>query len=124
MILLIDDEESVRQMLVDVLDLLGYEVDVCGDGETAVAYYRNNWEDTELVILDLSLPTMTGLEAFESMRAINPEMKVVFMSGYDFMKEVQVHVIPGQRIFLQKPFTIQNMSDAISKLLASEYVSG
>ena len=81
-ILVVDDEELVRDMVSEMLRILGYQVTVCSNGEDGLSYYRDSWQHIDLVILDMVMPKMGGRDAFIAMRKINPKIKALLASGY------------------------------------------
>jgi PAS domain S-box-containing protein len=113
-LLLVEDEETVRAATQEMLGLLGYDVDSCGDGEEAVRMSEGGPFDG--IVLDVNLPTVGGKEAFGRIRAKAPEARVLFISGNapDGLEELlgQPHVR-----FVQKPFTDSDLSLALQSLL-------
>jgi PAS domain S-box-containing protein len=83
-ILLVDDEKVIRTMARDILSSLGYEVVVAENGESAVDIYRENRARIDLVIMDVIMPKMNGPEAAAALHAINPEVKILLSTGFDF----------------------------------------
>lgn len=119
-ILLVDDEQLVRELGADSLRNLGYKVTLCGDGEEAVEYYKKSWKEIDLVILDMIMPKMGGRETFLAMRDINPEIKAVLCSGFSSENESQEILDEGLLGFIAKPFTQSELSEKISSALESD----
>lgn len=71
-VLVVDDDESMRDMIELMLKLEGFEVITAEDGAAAVAQYQENWCRIDVAILDLMVPQMSGLDACRAMKAINP----------------------------------------------------
>ena len=117
MVLLVDDEETVRAICSRQLARLGLNVLTAVNGQEAVDIYRKKQDEISLVILDLTMPKMGGEEAFRELRAINPEVKVVLASGYT--KGDVVSRFSGKKIsgFLRKPYTLGELSVVLSELL-------
>lgn len=117
-ILLVDDEEMLRNMGSKMLSILGYNVEVCSNGQEAVDYYEKNWSKIDLVILDMVMPVLGGKDAFLLMREINPNVKAILASGYSIDGETQELLDKGVKGFIQKPFRkaqfSQQVSDAIN----------
>ncbi len=88
-VVLIDDEDGVRSALTDLLESLGCLVVGFELAAAGASYYRENWRDVDLVILDLVLPDMTGREALEILREINPGVRVLLVSGYSADDELR-----------------------------------
>ena len=81
-ILLVDDEEGVRDFTVRRLNVLGYDTITAADGEQGVRIFRERLNEIDLVILDFAMPRMNGVEAFEELIRIKPDVKVILCSGY------------------------------------------
>ncbi len=118
-ILVVDDEEVVREIVTKMLRTLGYKVAVCEDGAEAVEYYRQAWRHVDLVILDMVMPNLSGRDAYIAMRQINPEIKALLSSGYGINGEVQSILDEGVQGFLQKPFEVSELTDKIAEALSS-----
>jgi PAS domain S-box-containing protein len=102
-ILLVDDELSLRQLGQTTLSRCGYHVLLAEDGAQAVEVFRQEWPRIDLVILDLTMPRLSGVESFHEMVAINPNVRVLFASGY-----AADQVLPGRQEailgFVSKPY--------------------
>lgn len=120
-ILLVDDEPVVIATTTSILKFQGYNVTICNTGREAVEMYRKSWKKFDLVLLDIIMPEMDGLEAFLEMRLINPTIKALFLSGYSIDESVQNIVDEGIARFVQKPFTKGILLDEISKMLKPRY---
>ena len=116
-VLLVDDEDHVREMSAELLTELGFEVKTSRDGVEAVRCYRKHWRDIDLVILDMIMPRMGGKQAFHAMRRMNPDVKAIVISGYDVDGEAQSVLDEGALGFLQKPFKIAEISRIIGNAL-------
>ena len=116
-ILVVDDEEMVRHMTRDMLDALGYEVVLAGDGEEAVEIYREKGVGIDLAIVDMVMPKLGGIECLHALREIDPGIKVILATGYsqDSMAEkISNESIQG---FLQKPFNLNQLSEMVTRAL-------
>jgi PAS domain S-box-containing protein len=116
-ILLVDDEECVRTSCVRILGRLGYEVVTCEDGAEAVEYYRQSWEDVDLVLLDMMMPRMNGRDAFLAMREINPDLKTLLLSGFGKDRRIQAILDEGVLGFIQKPFPRDVLTERVAEAL-------
>jgi len=116
-VLVVDDEAVVRDLAVRMLSHLGYEVAVCRDGPEAVEYYRESWQQIDLVILDMIMPGMAGRDVFIAMREINPDIKALLSSGYGINGEVQHILDEGAFGFLQKPFQLGQLSRKVAEVV-------
>ncbi len=103
-ILLVEDEESLLEVLRLVLIGTGYDVIVARDGTEAVNLYRTNKDRVSLVLSDMGLPTLGGWEMFQQIRTINPNAKVILASGYYTAALREEFVQAGACDFIQKPY--------------------
>jgi len=118
-ILLIDDEELVLHAAEKLLNQLGYEVVTVGNGREAIEFYKKQYQEIDLVIIDLVMPQISGQECFHELKAINPNIKAILTSGLGFDKEDQNSSHQGIIGFLKKPFQINHLSHVIAKVLDS-----
>ncbi len=117
-ILIVDDEPYIRDVLKEMLLILGYEVFSAESGKIGLDILHDH-PDVKLAIIDYSMPEMNGLELLKKIREKDPKIKVVFSSGY--AKEDIKDVTTGDVItFLQKPYSIENLKKAINKLFSSK----
>jgi PAS domain S-box-containing protein len=118
-ILLVDDEQMIVDVGRQLLEHLGYIVLTAGGGKEAVELVIDNPERIDLVILDLIMPGMDGGEAFDALRAVAPEVKVLLSSGYALEGKAYEMLDRGCNGFIQKPFTLNNLSVKIRAVLKS-----
>ena len=116
-ILVVDDEEMIRRLITEMLKSAGHHVETREDGAAAVEYYRPRWRDIDLVVLDLVMPRMSGAEAFEAMKAINPRVPVLLVSGFSVESEARALLEAGAAGFLQKPFDRGQLLAKVSEAL-------
>jgi CheY-like chemotaxis protein len=81
-ILLAEDDASLRKLLKDVLESMGYTVITAEDGEDAITKYKENNDNIKLVVLDMIMPKKNGKEAYAEIKKIRPDIKALFVSGY------------------------------------------
>jgi len=104
-LLVVEDEPSVRELACEILEAEGYEVLAASDGREALDAATRHAERIRLVITDVVMPQMGGLELVENLSGVLPEASVVFMSGYsESVVRGEARFAPGAG-FLQKPFT-------------------
>ena len=103
-VLLVEDDEMVRRLIERTLMDLGYTVLIARDGEEAVDMFRKNGDRIDLAILDLVMPRKGGKEAYEEMRKVKSDLKVIFMSGYTAEVVHESFVLIAGIPFLSKPF--------------------
>lgn len=121
-ILLMDDEEVIRQVGKAMLNHLGYTVDIAADGREALRHYTAAWESKkpyDVVILDLTIPGgMGGREAARRLLQINPKVKTIASSGYSDSPVMANSTDYGFSAVLQKPYKVEEVADTLQHLLA------
>ena len=115
-ILVVDDEELVRKICARLLVALGYEVLTAFRGQAAVDVVRQHHEKISLVILDLTMPEMTGAATFDAIREIAPTLKVLLASGFSVDGQAQALLDRGCNGFIQKPFDLAALSEKLQAL--------
>jgi CheY-like chemotaxis protein len=116
-ILVVDDEEIVRQTARHTLERYGYKTLTAKDGASAVDVYRRQPDDIGLVLLDLTMPVMNGEEALRHMQLINPRVRVLLTSGYNEVEAVQRFSGKGLAGFIQKPYTAAALAEKVKEVL-------
>src|SRR5215467_5126814 len=116
-ILLVEDEESVRQLVRDTLAAKGYQVLAAENGEAGVAAAAEHRGKIDLVITDVVMPGMGGREMVKHLILSRPETRVLFLSGYTEDAIVSDGSIEKGTAFLQKPFTLQSLSRKVREVL-------
>ena len=115
LILVVDDHDIVRDVTTSILKTAGRRVLTASDGAPAVELFREKSARIRAVILDLTMPGMDGVEALESLREIEPEVKVVLMTGHR-ERDVPPGLVTSSVVFLQKPFEPHELLSALDKL--------
>ena len=116
-ILLVDDEESTLQVEELMLKRLGYKVLPALSGREALKLYEDNMLELDLVALDMIMPEMNGKDIYEALKRINPNVKVLLVSGYSLNKQIEELMEKGCNGFIQKPFDISQLSRKIRNVL-------
>jgi DNA-binding NtrC family response regulator len=116
-VLLVEDEESVRQLVRETLTLKGYRVVEAENGEAGLAAAAQHKGKIDLVITDVVMPGMGGRELVKQLAQVRPEAKVLYLSGYTEDAIVSEGTIESGTAFLQKPFTLQNLSRKVREVL-------
>lgn len=116
-ILIVDDEEMIRDVCQAMLAELGFDTLTASNGEEALRLFRSQGEHILLVLLDQSMPQMDGFTAFQELRAIRPDVKVLLASGYS-EKEVSDR-FKGMKLdgFIQKPFSFESLAVEVKRVL-------
>ncbi|MGD9819161.1 MAG: PAS domain S-box protein [Desulfomonilaceae bacterium] len=116
-ILLVDDDQMVRELCVRVLNNVGYKVIEASDGESALKIYKGNSEKIDLVILDLIMPGMGGKKCLERMVKFNQSVKVIVASGYYDETQDGFMISEFAKGFVAKPYDVQQMLKIIREVL-------
>lgn len=116
-ILVIDDEENFRNLAESLLGSLGYKAILAEDGVKALKIYKEKKDKIDIVILDMIMPKMDGFETFKKIKNIDPNIKVIISSGYSEGGKVKKMLSEGALGYIQKPFTIYELSKIISEAL-------
>lgn len=117
-ILVVDDEQNVRETVAEMLRRAGHRVTTCINGAEAATYYREAYGDIDLIILDLIMPEMSGHEAFTVMREINPSVRIILASGYSVERRTHRLIDQGGVSFLKKPFREAQLLNVVAEALA------
>ena len=116
-ILLIEDEEVLRTLAKSILVLKGYAVLTAEDGLQGVEMYRSHQKEIAVILSDIGLPALGGHDVFRKIRAINPEAKVIFASGF-FDPETKSEMFKaGLKDFIQKPYMQDEVLQKIRKAI-------
>lgn len=116
-ILLVDDEQLIRQVGGRLLEKLGYEVLLAENGEQGIKVYQENRGRVDLIILDLIMPKMSGEEAFLQLKEIDPQVKILLSSGYTQEKIADKMFSLGVVGFVQKPYQLSELSAKIASAI-------
>jgi PAS domain S-box-containing protein len=116
-ILMVDDEEFIRELGEQTLTAFGYKVVTAVDGETAVEIYRREKKRIDLVILDLIMPGMGGKRTLEELLKIDPKAKVVISSGYSEIEPIKQTIEAGAKSFISKPYEITQILKVVREVL-------
>ena len=116
-ILLVDDEEGTILVEKLMLEELGYTVFPVRSGKQAIDLYNENKTGFNLVALDMIMPEMNGKDTYDELKRINPEVRVLLVSGYSLNKQIQELMDSGCVGYIQKPFDIVQLSQKIREAL-------
>jgi len=118
-ILLADDDEIIRDVSHQILQMCGYNVLEAADGVEALSIFRENQDCISLLLTDMSMPKMSGRELARQVCSIRPDAKVLYMSGYLDDAVIRQGSAGDRTYFLQKPFSIEDLSKMVRDILAS-----
>jgi PAS domain S-box-containing protein len=115
--LVVDDEPTLRNTASAALQSMGFQVLAAEDGEAALACYQRHSDVIRLVLMDLTMPRMGGLEASEVLHRLDPGLPIILSSGYS--EQEALKPVSGGRLagFLQKPYTIPDLHRLVAKVL-------
>ena len=125
-VVVVDDEEDVRLFCSLVMERLGYDVNSFASGEQALAFLAS--ASTDLLITDAKMPGMSGIELIERVKALDPAIAALVITGYSTMEMAFEAIRAGAQDFLPKPFSVQDLNAAAKHALeqarqAQEYAS-
>lgn len=116
-ILLVDDNELVLQTGEDVLESLGYSVIKAVNGEEAIDIYKQRQSEIALLILDIVMPKLSGIETLRAIHKLNPSIKAMFATGYDRDSAIKESEFAKSVRVIGKPFRVEEISRAVRELL-------
>jgi CheY-like chemotaxis protein len=116
-ILVIDDEPEIRKLVGAMVTQFGYAVLTADSGEHALTIYRNHKGHIEMLIADVVAPGMSGPMVADKLTAMQPDLKVLYISGYDNTHVVQKYVVEKGHALLSKPFTLEQLKTKMAELL-------
>jgi PAS domain S-box-containing protein len=117
-ILLVEDDISVREFAVEALNTLGYKVIWASNGQTAIELVETDSPHIDLLITDIVMPEMNGEELAKRIKAIYPELKIIFVSGYTDNHLLHDDGTLGKEVnFIQKPYSIEKLAKEIRRIL-------
>jgi len=123
-VLVVDDEPLVRAFAAEGLKTLGYQVWVAENGKEALQIFGQRHKDIDLVLLDLVMPELSGLEIFRRMRTVDDRVCVVFASGFSTGEILRDAPDARSAAFIGKPYTLAGLSSALHKARGEEPASG
>lgn len=119
-ILVAEDHAALRELACKTLEARGYEVILATNGAEAVRAFEASWDKIQLVVLDVSMPLLNGLEAYSQMCLMNPSLPAIFTTGHTSESASLGHHIEKGAVFLQKPYDPQSLGRAVRSRLDRE----
>ncbi|HKS28706.1 MAG TPA: PAS domain S-box protein [Pyrinomonadaceae bacterium] len=119
-VLVVDDEESIREITRGTLETFGYRVLVAGDGTEAVALYAENKDDIDIVLTDMMMPFMDGPATIRALQRLNPRVKIIAASGLAAQDKAAEAQSVGVKTFLPKPYTAEKLLTTLAELLKQD----
>ena len=114
-VLVAEDHEGIRELVYEILSPLGYRVILANNGQEALHFFSINQEDIQLVILDVMMPRLGGVEAYSQIHQMKPDMPVVFTTGHTEESAALGVAVQQGAVVLQKPY----MPDALIRTVRS-----
>ena len=114
-----DDEEILRSTGSDLLEALGYTVLLAEDGEAALKLYSQNREAIDLVMLDMVMPKLNGKETFLRLLEMNPDVRVLFCSGFNREGTASELAGLGAKGYVRKPYSMAALGQAVADALVA-----
>ena len=122
-ILIVDDQETILDFLIEALQMLGYSVLLAENGQDAIEIYEANPGAVDLVLMDMIMPKVGGSEAFTRIREIDPNAKILLSSGFVNEEDIQHLLEQGACGFLSKPHRLPVVIQAVRDALDGKGVS-
>lgn len=122
-VLLVDDEETIRALGKKMLEKIGFDVLVASDGKEALQIYGRHKDEIDLVLLDLTMPRMNGEETFRELRRIDSNVNVLISSGYTESEITSRFAGKGLAGVVQKPYTMSMLKEHLRRALNKEEVN-
>jgi DNA-binding response OmpR family regulator len=114
-VLIVDDEKNIRLTLSQALEILRVETDTAANGEEALAKLRER--EFGLILLDLKMPGMDGMEVLRRVREIRPDIRIIILTAYGTVESAVEAIKLGAADFIQKPFAAEEIRELISRVL-------
>jgi two-component system cell cycle sensor histidine kinase/response regulator CckA len=115
-ILVVEDEEAVRETTAMILSECGYQVIAARSGEEALDLWEQNDSRIDLLLTDVVLPTISGLELSQRLQALKPDLKVIYTSGYSGDVISQHGIVEKDIVFIPKPFSTATLTQTIREV--------
>lgn len=122
--LVVDDEADVLRLLESILTEEGYEVIAARSSEAAIKAFERLSRRPDLLLVDVVMPGMSGPMLVDHLCRIDPDLKVLFMSGYDDRQVVQRYVVDKGFRLISKPFTVKNLRSAMEAIIKDSEPAG
>ncbi len=116
-ILVAEDEPTMRELVAEILESGGYKVIAVADGEAAVRTYAEKMNEVSLVILDMVMPRLSGVETLRRLKAVSNKVLVLMSSGYGQGNEAQTIMAEGAAGFLGKPYQVGELLERVGAVL-------
>ena len=119
LILIVDDEATIREITKAFLEKYNYRTLLASDGMEAITLYKNHNQEIDVVLMDLMIPSIDGLTAIRSLQAIDPKVKIIATSGSLSADRLAILNAAGIQDFLSKPYTVARLLNILRKSIES-----
>ncbi len=119
-ILIVDDEESVRTLGQRVLSRAGFETLLAEDGRKAIKIFKEHSDEISLVLLDMTMPYLNGLETYDQLRKVRKDIRTILCSGYNEQEIAGHELAEGLAGFIKKPFRVESLIETIREVLTEK----
>jgi len=119
-VLVIDDDPEMREIASKMLNFMKFQVIMAENGEAGLQVYRKSLDHIDFILLDVVMPVKSGDQTMKELKEINPEVKVIVCSGFKKDSRVDNILQNGALGFIQKPYTIEELSDAIKEYIMTK----
>ena len=117
LILVVDDEAAICEVAKTMLETCDYRVLTANDGIDAIALYTHHQQEISAVLIDMMMPSMDGITCIRTLQAINPQVKIIIMSGLLSSEDLANATKYGIQAFLPKPFTSEELATTVNRVL-------
>jgi CheY-like chemotaxis protein len=119
-VLVVDDEPEVRKLVSAMVSQFGYTVLTADSGEHALTLFRRLHRPLDLLITDVVAPGMSGPMLADKLAAEQPQLRVLYISGYDNTHLVQKYIVERGHVLLSKPFTLEQLKQKLAELIPEQ----
>jgi DNA-binding NtrC family response regulator len=117
--LIIDDEEMIRDLARDVLEMHGFHILSAENGVDGVAVFKKNKDNIACIILDVTMPRMSGRETYQQLKKIDKNLKIILSTGHGKGEMAQEIIALGVHGVIQKPYRIEELLRLVQKMMST-----
>ena len=123
-VLIVDDEEPIRFLCEDLLKSVNYDVLTAEDGEKAIEVLKDKGDEVDIVVTDLRMPGIDGIEVTKRVKSDYPEVDVIVLTGFASIESAVESMKIGASDFIRKPFNLNTLLETISRLVEKRKAKG